>query len=549
MKIKRNATLALSIAAIFATGYVHAMDLTPVPNANPKVTGMAAPNILSPELMETVVARGSMPLENPTAAIAFYGYDGNGPMLPTDPVSLKEASKTEPDKNVYLVLPGQQGADAGYNYGERFLFQGHEMGTQGYVTRVNLDADVAHRVTLLADTDVNGNPLPTFDGITWNPFANRLLLTAEKGNAGGVWQMAAEFNPSSTATAEDISGALGRGGYEGIQNDNDGNVWLVEDAGGKSGTVAKHAKQPNSFVYRFVPNDRTDLTKGGKLQALQVMSLVTGQPIEFHAGQADADILSQDMKDLHTYGKTFNTKWVTLHDTDVDGNAPFDANALAKARHATPFKRSENAQFRPGSDFREFYFDETGDTNLLTEAPDHGGFGAVLKLVQKSPSANEGKLSMFYKGDAVHSGFDNVAFWSKDKLVFTEDAGDTLHTQRNGFDSAYMFNVNADYSGGKQPVRILAVGRDASATIDSWLGSFASGFQNDGDNEITGIHVSDGDPTVDGLLGAKSPRPFKDGWRVFYTQQHGDNQTFEILPAGGQDKDFDDEGESHGHRR
>lgn len=549
MKAKRNVTLALSIAAIFTTGYVHALDLTPVPNANAKVTGMAAPNILSPELMETIVARGSMRLENPTAAIAFYGYDNNGTMLPTDPSSLKEASKTEPDKNVYLVLPGQQGADAGYHYGERFLFQGHEMGTQGYATRINLDADVAHRVTLLADADVNGNPLPTFDGITWNPFANRLLLTAEKGNAGGVWQVSAEFNPASTATAEDISGALGRGGYEGIQNDGDGNIWIVEDAGGKSGITAKHAKQPNSFIYRFVPNDKTDLTKGGKLQALQVMSLVTGQPIEFHAGQADADILSQDMKDLHTYGKTFNTKWVTLHDTDVDGNAPFDANAMAKTRHATPFKRSENAQFRPGSDFREFFFDETGDTNLLTEAPDHGGFGAVLKLVQKSPSANEGKLSMFHKGDAVHSGFDNVAFWSKDKLVFVEDAGDTLHTQRNAFDSAYMFNVNADYSDGKQPMRILALGRDASATIDSWLGSFASGFQNDGDNEITGIHVSDGDPTADGLLGAKSPRPFKDGWRVFYTQQHGDNQTFEILPANGQDKDFDDEGEYHGHRR
>ena len=93
------------------------------------------------------------------------------------------------------------------------------------------------------------------------------------------------------------------------------------------------------------------------------MSLNHPGPIEFHAGQADADILSQDMKDLHTYGNEFQTRWVTIHDTAVDGDAPFDANALAKANHATPFKRPENGQFRPGSFFTQFFFAETGDTN------------------------------------------------------------------------------------------------------------------------------------------------------------------------------------------
>jgi hypothetical protein len=79
-------------------------------------------------------------------------------------------------------------------------------------------------------------------------------------------------------------------------------------------------------------------------------------------------------------------------------------------------------------------------------------------------------------------------------------------------------------------VRILALGRDPSATIDSGL-SGTSGFQNEGDNEVTGIHISDGDPSVNGLLGAKLPWPFHFGWRVFYTQQHGDNQTFEIIQS------------------
>jgi hypothetical protein len=109
-----------------------------------------------------------------------------------------------------------------------------------------------------------------------------------------------------------------------------------------------------------------------------------------------------------------------------------------------------------------------------------------------------------------------------------------LHTQRNALDSAYLFDVNTDYAKQvNQPIRILAQGRDPSATIDSALNDAhsANGFQNDGDNEITGIHISDGDPTAHGILGAKNPRPCRDGWRVFYTQQHGDNITYEIIPA------------------
>ncbi len=115
--------------------------------------------------------------------------------------------------------------------------------------------------------------------------------------------------------------------------------------------------------------------------------------------------------------------------------------------------------------------------------------------------------------------------------MFVEDAGDGLHSQRNALDSAWMFNLNKDYSNPAiQPIRILAEGRDASATLDSALGAF-SGFQNEGDNELTGWHLSDGDPGRDGLLGAKIPTPFKDGWRLFYTQQHGDNNTWEIIQS------------------
>ena len=224
------------LTVLLAAGALPALGQVGVPAPNPKIAGQSAPNALTPELVETPVAQGADRLENPAtvplasgaaALVTYYGYNGNGPFVP-QPGDVQttthavEASKTEPDKNTYLVLYGQTGPDSSYDYGTHFLFQGHETGQVGYVTRVNLDADALHRVTLLAATDVSGAPLPNFDGSTWDPFARRLLLTAEAGSAGGVWQATLDV-PSRV---EDISGAFGRGGYEGIQTFPSGSVWM-----------------------------------------------------------------------------------------------------------------------------------------------------------------------------------------------------------------------------------------------------------------------------------------------------------------------------------
>jgi len=497
-------------------------NLTNVPAPNPKAPGVTLPDVLSPELVKVTVAQGSTRLENGTPAVPFYGYDGNGPLVPLPGAPTTEASKTEPDKNTYLVLQGQHGADPSYDYGTHFLFQGHEGGSPGYITRVNLDADGAHRVTLLATTDTTGANLPNLDGSTWDPFAQRILFTAEKGSAGGTFQATLDV-PS---TVESLAGSIGHGGYEGIQNDADGNLWIIEDVGGPADATG--AKKPNSFVYRFVPTNRHDLTRG-KLQALQLDSRLTpGQPFA-------ADTFSPDEQDLHTYGSVFKSRWVTLHDTATDGSAPFDANALAKAKGATPFKRPENGMFRPGTGFREFYFDETGDTNSNSAAnAGFGGFGGVLRLTQRDPSADKGEVTMVYAGDLAHTGFDNLTFLSRSDLAVVEDAGDTLHAQRNALDSGYVLNLNQDFAAGAQPLRFLAQGRDPSATIDSAIRDIVPPvpFSNDGDNEITGIHTSDGDPGIGGILGAKLPvKPFAGGspWRTFYTGQHGDNVTSQLL--------------------
>jgi len=259
---------------------------------------------------------------------------------------------------------------------------------------------------------------------------------------------------------------------------------------------------------------------------LQVFN-AAGDPIT-QASQTPLN--SPDQLAPHVYGSSFRTQWVTIHDT-ADGNAPFNANVLAKAADGTPFKRPENGVFRPGSHFKDFYFDETGDTNATSPENDNaGGWDSIFRLTQHDPSANSGHLSIFYKGNQAHAGFDNIQFLSRDSLGVVEDAGDTLHGQRNALDSGFVLDADKNYgNSSNQPLRWLAEGRDASATIDSAFGGFG---KNDGDDEITGLHVSKGDPTVHGVLGRELPKLFHEGWRWFYTQQHGDNPTYEVVPAG-----------------
>jgi hypothetical protein len=507
---------AAAAAAVAGAEPPSGPSLIPVPTANPRSPGYAPASKLSPELTQIVVAQGSTRTENSIGGINFYGYDSDKTNAAGDPIMVPlpaaptiEAHKTEPDKNTYLVFKnGLKGADPAYDYGTHFLFQGHESGTPGYLTRINLDADAAHRVTLLATL-----PSGDIDGSTWDPWAKRLLLTTENANAPTY-----AATPDYPSTITDLSGSLGRSGYEGIQDDSDGNLWIAEDIGGgnKPGTTARI---PHSFIFRYVPKKPGDLANG-KLQALQVLN-AANQPI---TEGSQTPLNSPDQLALHTYGESFRTRWVTVHDTAVDGTAAFNANTAARSKDATPFKRPENGAFRPGSHFTEFFFDETGDTNATSAENDtSGGWGSVFELTQSDPSADVGTLTIAYKAAQATAAPDNVAFLSKNTFSFVQDAGDTLHGQANALDSAWAFDVT---DATPSPWRWLAEGRDASATYDAGCGSACG---NDGDNEITGLHVSDGDPTVGGILGAKLPELNNKEWRWFYTQQHGDNFTYEVL--------------------
>ena len=490
-----------------------------VPNAVTPVTGVVQPTLIDPDFATRIVAKGTDPLENPSGVITKFGV-----LLP--------AVNTEPDENTYLRFPQSPGGPTpGFNYGQHFLYQGHEnAGNLAYVTRINLDVtDPAHRITLLTPVNpaTNLTGFNRIDGSTWNPFTKTLLFTQEDSNVGGVIQITPNWPPKVTTLYQ----FLGRAAYEGIHSDDNGVIYMVEDAAGpRPGGLAtidgvpnvplRLAAQPNSFVYRYVPNNPERIEDGGKLQALQV--LVDGNPVVFNAADPVGDIIAPTQRKLHTPGTSWPIKWVTVHTSNKDdppGNA-FNANAAAKAAGATPFKRPENMAWLPGSGFRTFYFSPTGDTDAPTgQVPQlaaRGAWGSIFRVDLRDDDDNQehrkdgATISIFILGDQEHNSFDNVAFANERQLLAAEDRGDTLHDQLQKLDSVWAFDVKNGHA-----LRFIALGRDLSAA--------GSGAE---DNEPTGIYVSSGSSRKEGLLGTEES--LEDA-RGFFTKQHGDNTVFEII--------------------
>jgi hypothetical protein len=545
---------AAATAVLVGAAVAVAQIVSGVPNAQPR-SGSPA-NVMANGFALQRLVNGNDTLENPAGIFSRYGYLDDSTLQKDG-----QPTKTEPDQNTYLVTsrnPG--GPTAGYDYGHRFLIQGHEVFTpsgetynRAYFTRINLDVkDPAHRITLLNPlaSDATDSGLRSIDGSTYDPFTGQLLFTAEAGNLGGVFSQSLKWGGTTAPAVKSYDGSIGKAGYEGIHNDKLGNIIIIEDVGGANAN-ADGVKQPNSFVYRFKPKSPGDLTQG-QLQVLQVS--VDGTPITFHTAADGPTAVSDDalgapIKALHS-GQTLQAKWVTIHDTAVDGTAPFDANAAAKAggvgtnanaaNKGTPLKRPENGKFVPGTGFKSFVVDETGDTSKTAGdspgAAERGAWGALLRIDMPKAGADTATVKALIVGDQTHASFDNVAFLDKNTVLLTEDRGETLHTQANALDSLWAFDItkpldkiNADAK------RLEAQGRDPEATGDSSLREPPPArTHNDGDNELTGIHVSDGSTSPDGLLGADLPKDAGgwSPWRIFITGQHGANITYEILATG-----------------
>jgi hypothetical protein len=139
-------------------------------------------------------------------------------------------------------------------------------------------------------------------------------------------------------------GRLGRGGYEGVQNDSDGNLWIVEDIGGRpKGT---HDRQDPQQLRLPLPAQQS--RRPAPRQAPGAAGAQQPRTAD-HAEIPDA-AHGADQVELHDYGNELSTRWVQIDDTATDGTAPFNANMNAKrrARHAVQAARERGLPARVG---------------------------------------------------------------------------------------------------------------------------------------------------------------------------------------------------------
>jgi hypothetical protein len=92
---------------------------------------------------------------------------------------------------------------------------------------------------------------------------------------------------------------------------------------------------------------------------------------------------------------------------------------------------------------------------------------------------------------------------------------DGVDTVRNDFDSAHLFSIDADYPAarsrsGSSPAVITRRPRPTPPC--------RSACGNDGDKEITDVHVSNGGPGIARVLGSRTPRFSRTVGGFFYTR-------------------------------
>ena len=363
--------------------------------------------------------------------------------------------------------------------------------------------------TQVATDNLPAGHLPVIDGSVWNPFT-RTLLFSNEGNGtstGGIW----EATPDAPSTVVDRLGLFGRGGYEGIQEDNDGNIWLVEDIGGKNGTAGAGlptnlAKQPNSFVFRFVPYAKRDLDAGGRLQVLQVEGK-DGKAVDVHGRRrpdpgADRTATSP-RPSCATCTPTATRsprRWVTIHDTrrrrDQDVQRQFARQG--QGRHAVQAARERPVpagvglhRVRVHRDRRHERARRAPTARRAPRTAAGAGCSASRRSTRPRTPAGCGRC---FLGDLEHTGLDNITFLDRNHVIAVEDAGATASTPSAArLDSGYVVTLGAT---ARTPPRIFRFLASGPRRLGDARCQRTPGFgKNEDDNEITGIHLSDGDPS------------------------------------------------------
>ena len=182
-------------------------------------------------------------------------------------------------------------------------------------------------------------------------------------------------------------------------------------------------------------------------------------------------------------------------------------------------RRTARSSRAPAS--RTFFFVPTGDTDAKSDTFPRswtsGATGARSSAFTCQATGTAARSTCSRSATRPRS-FDNTNFLTKNMMLVTEDRGDGLHTQLNTLDSIWAYDVSKSSASAK---RFLALGRDPASETDSNIGALAClattppscgfNFQNEGDNEPTGLFASDGDTSKVGSARHERAEPRRSG--------------------------------------
>lgn len=319
----------------------------------------------------------------------------------------------------------------------RYLYRTHEVrassptdpansvrndgGSGGSVSVVDLKTGAAKEIAARADWEA-------LDGLLWTPW--RTLLFAEEvitsalpdpavpqATSGLVYEMKLDKQDPTKAESVTVRPLLGALSHEGIETDDEGNVYVIDE-------------DRHGSIYKFVPNNYGDL-RSGQLYALKV------------DGGA----------------KTGSAQWVALDMTQVQ----ISARVAAKAQGATEFCRPEDLE----------RIKETLYAALTCEDVDNpaniSGPGAVLAIdLDDAPEVSyvvapgknvsvEVQPSATSAGATGFKGPDNLADGADGKLWIVED---------NAYSDIWVYDpksADADNNGYRDGVYLFASLKDRPA--------------------------------------------------------------------------------------
>ena len=369
-------------------------------------------------------------------------------------------------------------------------------GSEG-ITRLTLKGPGAGTKAILTDAvDATGTNLwQRVDGMKWyphgGPTGTGVLLASEEFSAGGIWQV----NPDTGAYVR--LDWLGNFAHEGIGLDSKGTLYLGDENRGGA-------------IYKAVPNDRRDLTKGGTLSYMvgpsidasgwkQVVDPKAATPEALNGGAILFD-RPEDFDEAN--GRVYFT--VTEPKADADNRKGNYGTTIGDA--------SKNQVVNRGG---VYSFATKGVPGLATDS----GAAPYAKLTPmievQDPKYTSQAQAQAQQGLQFP---DNIAFDGHGHLWVHEDIPDS-----NGTFPASGIDVSKQTRDQQDELYVFVLNKKGDAIVanPSTTGPAVSGGYKAADMRSSATAVPCENEFTGGIFDA-------DGERLFINQQHADNPTMTI---------------------